>query len=126
MKKITGLLAVTVLLLTGCDRDMEFETLSVTEPALEVLVEGQPSNGQYPKIDGATVTLLTSTGQELATATTDGSGKAIFTKAQLKEKGTFTVRVEKSGYGQGQVDTPLILLNDGITLVIITLLSTDT
>lgn len=113
-------MALAALMFTGCDRDLGFETLTITEPALEVLVEGEAADGQYPKIAGASVTVLNSAGQELATATTEASGKVQFTQAQLKEKGTFTVRAQKDG-ASAEVTTPYILLNDGVTLVIVTL-----
>lgn len=118
MKKIIFLLFMAVMAVS-CDRDLEFETISVTDPALEILVEGAVVNNTYPKIEGATVELFNKSDQSLATATTDASGKVIFTKAQLKEKGTFKVKVTKGALvGEGQ--TPYMLLNDGVTLLIIT------
>ncbi len=106
------------VLTSACDRDLEFETISVTGPALEVQVEGAAVNGSYPKIEGATVTLSNSAGQSLATATTNAAGRVIFTKEQLKEKGTFTVTAQKEALA-GQGTTPYLLLNDGVTLFVV-------
>lgn len=121
MKKIIFILCMAVMALVNvsCDRDMEFETVSVTDPGLEVLVEGAATNNTYPKIEGATVELFTNNDQSLATATTDASGKVTFSKAQLKEKGVFKVKVKKGALA-GEGTTPYILLNDGVTLLIIT------
>lgn len=118
MKKILFLLFLAVMAVS-CDRDMEFETTSVTDPALEVLVEGVSTNGAYPKIAGATVELFAKSGQSLAVATTDAAGKVVFTKEQLKEKGIFKVKVTK-GDLVGEADTAYLLLNDGVTLLIVT------
>lgn len=118
MKKILFLLLIAVITVS-CDRDLEFETISLTDPALEVLVEGVAENNAYPKIDGATVELFTNSDQSLANATTDASGKVTFTKAQLKDKGIFKVKVKK-GDLTGEGLTPYLLLNDGVTLLIVT------
>lgn len=118
MKKILFLLFMAVMAVS-CDRDLEFDTISKTDPALEVLVEGVQVGTTYPKIEGATVDLFNSSSQHLATATTDASGKVVFTKEQLKEKGVFKVQVKKGDLaGEGQ--TPYMLLNDGVTLLIVT------
>ncbi len=114
MKKLVLLLAISGLFV-ACERDLEFETLSVTDPALEVQVEGVPSGTTYPKIDGASVEILNSAGQSLATGTTNANGRVLFTKEQLKEKGAFTVRAQKGALA-GQATTPYLLLNDGVTL----------
>lgn len=118
MKKIIFLLFMAVMAVS-CDRDLEFETISITDPALEVLVEGAAVNNTYPKIEGATVELFSNSGQSLATATTDASGKVTFTKSQLKEKGIFKVKVTKGALA-GEGATPYLLLNDGVTLLIVT------
>lgn len=119
MKKIIFLLFIAVMSVS-CNRDLEFDTISMTDPALEILVEGIAVDDIYPKIESATVELFNSNEQLLATATTDTAGKVMFTKGQLKEKGIFKVRVKKGTLvGEGQ--TPYMLLNDGVTLLIITI-----
>lgn len=118
MKKILFLLFLAVMAVS-CDRDMEFDTISVTDPGLEVLVEGVAVNNTYPKIEGATVELFNANSQSLAVATTDAAGKATFTKQQLREKGVFRVKVTK-GTLTGAGETAYMLLNDGVTLLIVT------
>lgn len=118
MKKIVFLLFLAVMTVS-CDRDLEFETTSITAPALEILVEGVSTNGAYPKVTSATVELFSAKGQSLAVATTDAAGKVVFTKEQLKEKGIFKVKVTK-GDLVGEADTAYLLLNDGVTLLIVT------
>lgn len=105
---------------TSCDRNFEFDTISVTEPALEVLVEGVSVNNAYPKIADATVKLFNNDGELLATKTTDTSGKVVFNKQDLRKEGGFKVEVTK-GALSGNGKTSYILLNDGITLLIITI-----
>lgn len=119
MKKYIFLFLVSFLMVS-CDRDMEFETISVTDPALEVIVEGVSTDNTYPKVEGATVQLFTNDGGFLAEATTDNSGRVLFTKDQLKEKGIFVVKAVK-GTQSGEGKTPYMLLNDGVTLLIITI-----
>jgi hypothetical protein len=108
------------LVMISCNRDMEFDTISVTDPALEVLVVGSMVNNVYPKIEGATVQLYNSSNTLLATSTTDSSGSVVFKKDQLKEKGVFTVKVAK-GTLSAEGQTAYMLLNDGVTLLTITL-----
>lgn len=105
---------------TSCDRNFEFGTISVTEPALEVLVEGVSVNNTYPKIADATVKLFNNDGELLATKTTDTSGKVVFNKQDLRKEGGFKVEVTK-GALSGNGKTSYMLLNDGITLLIITI-----
>lgn len=119
MKKIIFLLFMAIVAVS-CDRDLEFDTLSVTDPALEILVEGVAVNNTYPKIEGATVELFNANNQALAVTTTDAGGKAVFTKQQLKEKGIFKVKVTK-GTLTGEGETAYMLLNDGVTLLIVTI-----
>ena len=121
MKKIL-FIAIIVLGFTAisCKRDIVFPTTSVTAPALEVQVEGAPTNNTYPKIEGATVTLFSSDNIQLATGVTDASGHVTFTKDQMKTKGVFNITATK-GSLSNTVATPYLLLNDGITLQIITL-----
>lgn len=120
MNKLLAIFAILTILTTSCERDLDFETISVTEPALEVQVEGPAQGTTYPKIEGATVEVLNSAGQSLATATTGANGRVLFTKEQLKEKGTFTVRAEKESMA-GEGTTPYLLLNDGVTLFVLTI-----
>ncbi|MFA6858549.1 MAG: hypothetical protein WCR48_02390 [Bacteroidales bacterium] len=120
MKNIAKLLFVAVLAIS-CDRDLEFDTISVTAPALEVIVEGTSNAANvYPKISGATVELYSSEGTLLKTATSDQEGKVEFSKADLKEKGIFSVKAAK-GSLSGEGKTAYMLLNDGVTLLIVTI-----
>lgn len=119
MKKIIYILLIAFAVIS-CDRDLEFDTQTITDPALEILVEGAAVNSTYPKIEGATVDLYNSKNELLATATTNAAGKVQFTKAQLKEKGIFKVKATK-GTLSGEGTTAYLLLNDGITLLIITI-----
>lgn len=119
MKKILFIL-ILGFVAVSCDRDLEFDTISVTPPALEVQVEGPAVNNTYPKISGATVELFNSNNQSLATATTNSDGKVVFTKEQLKEKGVFRVTASKDGK-VAEATTTYLLLNDGVTLLIISL-----
>lgn len=117
---LTIFFAWNAILLISCDRDFELDTISVTEPALEVQIEGPAEGNTFPKIEGATVEVLNGAGQSLATAVTGTSGRVLFTREQLKEKGTFTVRAQKEGMS-GEGTTPFLLLNDGVTLFILTI-----
>ncbi|MGV8095083.1 MAG: hypothetical protein AB2L24_24780 [Mangrovibacterium sp.] len=120
MKKILFLIFIG-LIAVSCDRDLEFDTISVTDPALEVQVEGVATEANtYPKIADATVELYNSNGQLLATATTNTNGRVIFTREQLVEKGTFTVKASKGGLS-GEATTAYLLLNDGVTFLIVTI-----
>ncbi|MDP4276326.1 MAG: hypothetical protein Q8914_01705 [Bacteroidota bacterium] len=108
------------LLAVSCDRSIDFDTISVTPPSLTVQVEGVPANDTYPKIDGATVNLYNSSDQLLATGTTNANGRVTFTKAQLVSEGTFKA-VATKGTLTGDGTTPYMLLNDGETLLIVTI-----
>lgn len=107
-------------LAVSCNRDLEFDTISVTEPSLTVQVEGAAVNNTYPKMEGAVVKLYNSSNALLATKNTNSSGQAIFTKAELVSEGVFTAIATK-GSLTGQKATPYMLLNDGATLLIITI-----
>lgn len=107
-----------IFVFVSCDRNFEFNTISITDPSLEVLVEGLPVNNVYPKIDGATVQLFDSDGELLASKITDISGKVIFNKQDLRKEGVFTVVAVKDGL-TGTGKTSYMLLNDGITLLIV-------
>ncbi|WP_353125404.1 hypothetical protein [Parapedobacter pyrenivorans] len=120
MKKLVLLFVTAGILSQACERDLAFETLSITAPALEVQIEGVAQGTEYPKIDGATVEVLNSAGQSLATATTDAKGRVLFTGEQLKEKGVFTVIAQKDALS-GEGTTPYLLLNDGVTLFTLTI-----
>lgn len=119
MKKIIYILLIAFVAIS-CDRDFEFDTKTVTAPALEVQVEGVAVNDTYPKIEGATVELFNNSDQLLATATTNASGRVMFTKDQLKAKGIFKVKATK-GALTGEESTAYLLLNDGVTLLIVTI-----
>lgn len=121
MKNIIFIFSVVlVLAFVSCNRDIEFPTISVTPPALEIQVEGAPVNNTFPKIEGATVNLSSSDSTLLATGVTDTKGQITFTKDQLKAEGTFIVTATK-GTLTNTVTTPYLLLNDGVTLQIIQL-----
>lgn len=107
-------------IVTSCDREIDFPTVSVTDPALKVQVEGPMTNNTYPKIEGATVDLYSSDNTLLSTKVTDSNGHVDFTKDELKEKGVFTVTVTKDAMSN-TVTTPYMLLNDGVTLLTVTL-----
>lgn len=119
MKKILFLLAA-ILVFSFCDRELDFPTKTVTPPALEVQVEGISTATNFPKISDATVQLYSSSGELLKTGTSDSNGRCLFTKEDLKEKGVFTVKAAK-GDLSGEGKTPYMLLNDGVTLLIITI-----
>ena len=108
------------LIVTSCDREIDFPSVSVTDPALEVQVEGPMTNSTYPQIEGATVDLYSSDNTLLSTKVTDSNGHVSFTKDDLKEKGIFTVTVTKDTM-TNTATTPYMLLNDGVTLLTITL-----
>lgn len=108
------------LITTSCDRNIEFPTISVTEPALQVQVEGPAANNTFPKIAGATVELFSSDNTLLASKVTDADGHVTFTKSELKAEGIFTVNVSKDALTK-TATTPYMLLNDGVTLLIVKL-----
>ncbi|MCE5174919.1 MAG: hypothetical protein ABFC90_01010 [Bacteroidales bacterium] len=120
MKKIIFIL-LTTFLVVSCDRNLDFDTISTTDPSLEVLVEGAVTNNTYPKINGATVKLYNSDNQLLATKTTDATGKVIFTEQELAKEGKFKV-VATKGALNGEGETAYMLLNDGVTLIIISII----
>ncbi len=121
MKNIIFIFVVVLgFTVVSCKRDIEFPTISVTPPSLEVQVEGALNNNSYPVIQGATVNLYTSDNTLLATGVTDSNGHVTFTKDQLKEKGVFNVTATK-GSLTNTITTPYILLNDGVMLQIIQL-----
>ncbi len=128
MKKLI-VFASLLFLFAACDRDMEFEVISETEPALVVVAEtvtGTGTSTAYTKVSGATINLYNNQADFNAattpfkTKTTGTDGKAIFTKADLVQKGVFYVRVI-SGAKSGTVTTPYVLLNDGETTVFVAL-----
>lgn len=121
MKKIIFIFIVALgFTAISCNRDIEFPTINVTPPSLQVQVEGPLTNNAYPKIEGATVTLYSGDNTLLATGTTDSQGHVTFTKEQMKEKGVFTVTATKGALSK-TANTPYLLLNDGVTLFIIQL-----
>lgn len=110
---------------TACERDLVFDTTSVTEPSLTVVAETMTGSGTtttYTKINGAVINLYNNQADFNANAapfkskTTDQQGKASFTKADLVQKGVFYVRAT-SGSAVGTGTTPYILLNDGETVL---------
>jgi len=122
MKQIL-IFAAFIILFTSCDRDMDFDVISVTDPSLTVIAETKTVNGTsttYTKVSGATVKIYNNeadynaNGTPLVTKTTSTDGKAVFTKAELIAKGNFYVRVT-SGTLTGSGKTPYLLLNDGET-----------
>jgi predicted small integral membrane protein len=91
MKKIINsiiLFSLTLVLLSSCDRDMEFETISVTPPSLNVVVYANGDQAQrsanatvvISKVnpaDGSTMT------PSYFTKTTDATGSVKLTNAEL-------------------------------------------
>ena len=128
MKQIIFIAAI-VFLFASCNRDMVFDTKTVTEPSLTVVVETQTGSGStitYTKVNGAVVNLFNNETDFNANATpfksktTGQDGKANFTKTELVQKGVFYIKVT-SGTLSGSVTTAYLLLNDGETLIHITL-----
>ncbi len=115
MKKII-LICITACFFIACNRDLEFDTISVTPPTLTVQVEGAPVGTTYPKIDGATVEIYNSEDVKLATKTTNAAGQVVFTKAELQKEGIFKAVCIK-GALTGNGTTAYMLLNDGNTLL---------
>jgi hypothetical protein len=119
MKKLLFFCMATCLLV-ACDRDIKFDTISVTPPTLTVQVEGVMVNNTYPKMEGATVQLYNSDNTLLATKTTDTAGRVVFSKAELKKEGTFKA-VATKGALTGNATSSYMLLNDGNTLLTVTI-----
>ena len=91
MKKIissTILFLLTVVLLSSCDRDIEFETISVTPPSLNVIVYANGDQAQrsanatvvISKINPADGSVMTPSS---FTKTTDATGSVKITNAEL-------------------------------------------
>lgn len=128
MKKIIFILSAA-LVFAACDRTFDFDTISVTDPALQVIVEtvgGTTASPVYTKIEGATVKLYNdksaydANGNPLLSKTTDNKGSVTFSKAELVKEGVFYVRVTKDTMS-GTGETKYMLLNDGVTTLYITL-----
>jgi hypothetical protein len=129
MKK-TILFSVLVFLFASCNRDIEFPTISVTEPSLTIIVDTvsvKNSITTYTTISGAEVNLYNSEADfdnnavpPFKLKTTDQDGKAVFTEADLGQKGIFYVKVT-FGTLSGSVTTPYMLLNDGATILYVEL-----
>lgn len=121
MKKLI-VFAALILVFASCERDLVFDTISVTPPELHVLVSDADGN----KLSGATVTIYksadnaTNNTDAIATVSTDIDGKAVFTEEELKEPGIFFVKAESNDISVIK-ETPYMLLNDGHTYVNITL-----
>lgn len=125
MKKILFLLMIGFAAM-ACDRDIEFKTISVTEPSLDVQVELPKAGNEFPKVESATVELYRND-LLVKTSSTNAKGRVHFSKSDLGEKGSFKVVAYK------QIDqtpgatrhsgekTDYLLLNDGGTLWIVTL-----
>jgi len=123
------LFAVFAFLFAACERDMVFDTTSVTEPSLTVVAETKTVSGTsttFTKVNGAVVKLYNNQADFNANATpfksktTGSDGKALFTKAELVAKGIFYVKIT-SGTLSGTGTTPYLLLNDGETYLNIAL-----
>ncbi|MBN1986303.1 MAG: hypothetical protein JW761_08365 [Prolixibacteraceae bacterium] len=117
MKKLIVFVAL-ILFFASCERDLVFDTISVTPPELHVLVSDPDGN----KLSGATVTIYksadnaTNNTDAIATVSTDTDGKAVFTEEELKEPGIFFVKAETNDISVIK-ETPYMLLNDGHTYV---------
>jgi hypothetical protein len=128
MKQII-LFAAFIFLFASCEREMVFDVISETDPSLTVVSETKTVSGTattYTKISGATVKVYNTkaafdaNGAAFLSKTTGADGKAVFTKAELANKGIFYVRVN-SGTLAGTGTTPYLLLNDGNTSLFIEL-----
>lgn len=114
--------AAVILMLMSCERDMVFDTISVTEPELHVIVkdvDGNTLSGVAVSIYKTMDDLNNGTGV-LGTSSTDNNGKAVFTESQLEEPGKFYVKAESNSL-TASAETPYLLLNDGHTYFNITL-----
>ncbi len=122
MKKLILFASIILFFFASCDRDMVFDTISVTSPELHVFVRNVDGNA----VNGATVTIfksmddLTNSSNQIASANTDNEGKAVFTKNELKDPGKFYVKAVSNDLSASK-ETPYMLLNDGHTYVNITL-----
>jgi len=128
MKQII-LFAAFIFLFASCEREMVFDVISETAPSLTVITETKTVSGTtttYTKISGATVKVYNTkaafdaNGAAFLSKTTGADGRAVFTKAELANKGIFYVRVN-SGVLAGTGTTPYMLLNDGNTSLFIEL-----
>jgi len=128
MKKVIFILFV-LSVFTACDRTFDYKAISITEPALQVIVEtvgGTTESPVYTKIEGATVKLYNNksiydaNGTPMFSKTTDNKGSVIFTKTELAKEGVFYVRVSRNTLS-GTGETKFMLLNDGVTTLYITL-----
>lgn len=122
MKKLIAFASIILFFFASCDRDMVFDTISVTPPELHVFVWNANGNA----VNGATVTVyksmddLNNGTNQLISATTGSDGKAVFTKNDLKEPGKFYVKAVSNDVTANK-ETPYLLLNDGHTYLNITL-----
>ena len=122
MKRIL-LVAAFLSLFASCKRDIAYDTVSVTEPSLTVIVETKTGIGSaitYAKVNGAEVKLYNNQADfdndttPFRSKTTDQDGKAVFSKSDLVTKGVFYVRAISDTLS-GTATTPYMLLNDGET-----------
>ncbi|GAP68814.1 hypothetical protein BA6E_10588 [Bacteroidales bacterium 6E] len=128
MKRVISYI-MFLFLFAACERDMEFDVISVTDPSLTVVAEtktGTGTNVTITKISGATVNIyinqtdFNNSSTPYKTKSTGADGKAIFTKEDLGQKGIFYVRVTSAGK-TGTGVTPYMLLNDGETTLFVEL-----
>ncbi len=121
MKKIVVFAAIT-LFFASCERDLVFETISVTPPELHVMVwnvDGNAVNGAIVSVFKSMDDLNAGTNQ-LASGTTNNEGKAVFTKEDLIDPGKFYVEATLNDL-EASKETPFLLLNDGHTYLNLTL-----
>ena len=122
MKKLIAFASIILFFFASCDRDMVFDTISVTPPELHVFVWNASGNA----VNGATVTVyksmddLNNGTNQLVSVTTGSDGKAVFTKDDLKEPGRFYLKAVSNDLTANK-ETPYMLLNDGHTYLNITL-----
>lgn len=122
MKKLIAFASIILFFFASCDRDMVFDTISVTPPELHVFVW----NASEDAVNGATVTVyksmddLNNGTNQLVSVTTGSDGKAVFTKDDLKEPGRFYLKAVSNDLTANK-ETPYMLLNDGHTYLNITL-----
>lgn len=124
------ILSTFIMLLVSCERELEFEVISETEPTLTVVVETRTVSGTtvtFNKVNGAEVRLynnqtdFNNSAAPFRTKVTGADGKAVFTKTELVAKGIFYVRAV-SGVQTGTKTTPYMILNDGETFLFVEIL----
>ena len=116
IKKYIYVIAAIVIVFQACEREIEYDIISITPPELHVFVENV--NGE--RVANASVSIYDSEEDMVAdtgaivTKTTDQNGLAITTGEELGQTGIFYVSAQ-GGALAGSGATPFLLLNDGQT-----------